>query len=57
MSIIDKVRFFIVKQRINELEKAIRRDPEGFLSDVEARKDELDLLKEELREYEEGYAS
>jgi hypothetical protein len=54
--LIDKVRFFIVKQRINELRKAIARDPQGFLSDVAARRSELELLEEELREYEEGYS-
>lgn len=55
MSVIDKVRYFIVKQRINELQKAIARDPNGHLSDVEARKSELELLLEEKREFDEGY--
>ncbi len=43
---------FDIMQRINELEKAIARDPKGERSNVDARERELADLQERLKKFE-----
>lgn len=43
---------FDIEQRIDELKKAIARDPRGEHSDVDRRQRELDDLEDELKNYE-----
>lgn len=53
MTVIDRAKMFILKQRIRELENAIRHWPNSPSLDI--RKLELTRLKEDLRELEIGY--
>lgn len=46
MNVINKERYFGIKQRIQELKKAIRREA------TQARSDELEELETELEAYE-----
>lgn len=45
----NKSEEFAIRQRIDELEKAIKRDPKGDHSNVDRRERELENLKEKLK--------
>ncbi len=51
MGLIDKARKFTIEQRIEELEKAIARDPNH--PSIYTRQSELEELKSELERYDE----
>lgn len=50
MTVLDKARMFIIKQRITELERSIEHWPDS--PKIQERKSQLEDLKEELNLYQ-----